>query len=154
MQYSICLKIANALYGDQQRLEFSEKYLPFSERFVDPKVEDLASYLFNDDSIKHFWAVLDYESNVEIGYILITNLPHYNAIGYSIDVNYSNKGVMKKALRLVLDEILERQIQMPLNVYTDINNAASINLLDALHFELKDIEDDPILGTLKHYTWG
>ncbi len=158
--YQTCLAIANALYGDQQRIDFSERYLPENQKFENPKVLDAAKYLFEDDSIIHFWSVMDDSSAKEIGYILITNLPHHNAIGYSIDVNYANQGIMKKALKSMLNQIVELNIKLPLHVYTNKNNLPSIKLLKSLKFNFVEIVEDPPgieeefkLGTLKHFAW-
>jgi RimJ/RimL family protein N-acetyltransferase len=148
-----CKRIAQSLYGSIQKIEFTEKYVPEIERFEEPKVEVVSNYLNQDPSIKHLWAILDDNSKLEIGYILIADLPHENSIGYSIDVNYSNKGIMAKSLKLVLQEINLLNLPHPINVHTLIENEPSNRLLIRLGFTFHGKITDQIVGEHNLYSW-
>jgi RimJ/RimL family protein N-acetyltransferase len=151
--FDTCYKIAQSLYGDKSRIEFTERYVPEIERFEEPKIEVVTNYLNKDASIKHLWAIQDDTSSNEIGYILIADLPHENSIGYSIDVNYSNHGIMSKSLKQVLDSISNSDFVRPIHVHTLIENEPSNRLLRSLGFRFNGIIKDDIIGEHNHYSW-
>ena len=151
--YEVCTRISDTLYGNQEKIDFTEKYVPEIEKFDEPKVKEVTKYLNEDPSILHLWAVVDDFSKKEIGYILIANLPHFHSIGYSIDVNYSNKGIMSTSLALVLKEIKDMNLHRPINVHTLIENEPSNRLLNKLGFIFNGTITDDIIGQHNHYTW-
>ena len=149
----VCNRISEALFGSQEKIDFTEKHVPEIERFDEPKVESVSKYLDQDPSILHLWAIVDDNSKKEIGYILIANLPHFHSIGFSIDVDYSNRGIMSKSLALVLNEIDNMKLMRPINVHTMIENEPSNRLLQKLGFTFNGAISDDIIGQHNHYTW-
>ena len=125
----ILQQISNAVFGDKQEIEFSEMYIPDGGRVPNPKSENFTNFLIHGPKL--LWAVK--EGDIVIGFVLIADLPHVNSIGFSINSNYANKGIMRKAWKEICSS---PDVRYPLYGSTSQNNVSANKLLLSCGFEL------------------
>lgn len=127
----ILQQISNSVFGDKQEIEFSELYIPISGRVPNPKSENFTNFLIHGPNL--LWAVK--EGDIVIGFILIADLPHDNSIGFSINSNYANRGIMKRAWEEICNS---PDVRYPLYGGTSQNNVSANKLLLSCGFELHE----------------
>jgi len=127
-QHALLLEIANAVFGDAQKIGFMEEFVPPGGRAPSPKVQNFADFLINYP--KCLWAVRF--NNIVVGFILIADMPHRNSIGFGIDFNYKEKVIMKAAWALIS---LDKCIQYPLYGSTSTRNIGAQKFLTSIGFK-------------------
>lgn len=115
-------QISNAVFGDNLKAEFTERYVPDRGKVPGSKVQNFSSFLQRMPTC--LWA-LRYQGTV-VGFILIGDIPHANSIGFGIDVNYANMGILSEALVQIRKSDC---IIYPLYAYTSARNKAAECLL-------------------------
>jgi hypothetical protein len=124
---SVLEAVSNVIFGSQIESEFSEKYVPSMFRVPNPKVSNFTKFLINVP--KCFWVVY-YEETI-VGFVLISDSPHPNSIGFSINSKFAQKGVISAAWDLIKSSPC---INYPLYARTSQRNFAAMKLLDKLGF--------------------
>ena len=88
--------MAQAVYGTAEDAAFTEEFVPPAGRVPAPKVASFAGFM--QRAPQCLWAVYSDDSQSEVvGFILIGNQPHPNAIGFGIKKSFAGKGIMRKA---------------------------------------------------------
>jgi RimJ/RimL family protein N-acetyltransferase len=119
--------VSNAIFGSQSESEFSEKFVPNTGRVPNPKVSNFTTFLIKFP--KCLWVV--YFDEIVVGFILISDLPHPNSIGFSINSKFSRMGIISSAWELIKSSPC---IQYPLYACTSQRNIAALKLLVKLGF--------------------
>lgn len=125
--------ISNAIYETTEDAEFNDAFVPVQARPPQNQTTNFSRFLLN--GTKALWSIhTSSEKNEDdiIGFILIADLPHKNAIGFGLKKEFSNRGIMKKACKEVL---ASENVIFPINAYTAAINESSIKLLSHLDFE-------------------
>ncbi|GMU87260.1 MAG: hypothetical protein AMXMBFR48_25010 [Ignavibacteriales bacterium] len=130
-QKDLIRRIAEAVYDSEEKISFMEEFVPPGGRVPHPQAELFAQYLSMDP--RQLWAV-SYKKQV-VGFILIADIPHRNAVGFGIDCRYANCGIMSHAFTLIKSS---PEIRFPLYGYTSQRNIAVHRLLKKLGFLLTD----------------
>lgn len=125
----ILQQISNSVFGDRQEIEFSELYIPIGGRVPNPKSENFTNFLIYGPNL--LWAIK--EDNDVIGFALIADSPHNNAIGFGINSNHANQGIMKKVWKEICNN---PAVRYPLYGYTSKRNLPANRLLESCGFEL------------------
>jgi hypothetical protein len=125
----IVKQISNAVFGEISEIEFSELFIPKGGRVPNPKVENFANLIIHGPNC--LWAIKEVDSIV--GFVLIADLPHENSIGFSINSNYANQGIMRTAWKEICSN---PAIRYPLYGSTSQNNVSAKKLLLSCGFEL------------------
>ena len=71
----LIFQISNAVFGDIDKIKFSDNFVPLQGRVPEPKVQMFSSFLMNIPQC--LWAVR--YNNIVVGFILISNMPHQNS---------------------------------------------------------------------------
>jgi hypothetical protein len=121
--------VSKAIFGSQSESEFSEKNVPNIGKVPNPKVTNFTTYLIKYP--KCLWVVY-YEETV-VGFILISDYPPLNSIGFSINSNFSRKGIISSAWALIKSSPC---IQLPLYAHTSKRNIVAQKLLKKLGFRI------------------
>ena len=119
--------VSVAIFGSQKESEFSEQFVPSIGRVPNPKVSNFTNFLINVP--KCFW-VIYYEGTV-VGFVLISDLPHRNSIGFSINSKFVRMGIISSAWELIKSSPC---IKYPLYASTSHRNLAALGLLEKLGF--------------------
>jgi hypothetical protein len=127
LQSELVLQISNAVFGDIDKISFSERFVPLMARVPEPKVQNFSNFLINFP--KHLWAIR--YNNIVVGFILISDNPHNNSIGFGIDIHYTRLNISYNAWQLIKSDIL---IKYPLNAYTSQKNVCANNFLTKIGF--------------------
>ena len=127
-------EIANSVFGSVEQSAFSEEFIPVRCRVPNPKSEHFANFLLNSPRL--LWAI-QYNSTT-VGFILIGDIPHRNAIGISINSEYSSKGIALEAFNQIKSH---PEICFPLFGYTSIRNINAQKFMERIGFkrELENI---------------
>ena len=67
-----------------------------------------------------------------VGFVLISDLPHRNSIGFSINSKFARKGIMSSAWKLIKHSPC---INYPFYASTSQRNFAALRLLEKLGFQ-------------------
>jgi RimJ/RimL family protein N-acetyltransferase len=127
--FPLLSEIAEACFGDNDKANFSEEFVPPGGKVPAPKAENFVRFLGSRPKL--LWAI---QHNAKtVGFILISDIPYQNSIGFGIDVNYAGKGIVTEAFNQIK---CHEQIIYPLYGYTSVNNTRANNLLTKLGFEL------------------
>jgi RimJ/RimL family protein N-acetyltransferase len=92
-----------------------------------PKVSNFTTFLINIP--KCLWVVY-YEETV-VGFILISDSPHRNSIGFSINLKFTRMGIISSAWELIKSSPC---INYPIYAVTSQRNNAALRLLEKLGF--------------------
>lgn len=124
-------RIGNAVFTTADDFAFIHEYVPMGARV--PSAMAFAN--FAATNTRSLAGVIDDDQMV--GFILISDTPHRNAIGFGIKRDFANQGIMTEALRLFFDSNgnENNEIIFPLNAYTSVRNTASQRLLERSGFE-------------------
>ena len=115
--------IAAAVFGDQEKINFMEEFLPITNRIRDPKDLRFSNYLHSN--YKLLWAIR-YNDEI-VGFISIDDFPHFNSIGFGINVNFAKKGIVSAAWQLAKSF---EQINYPLYAGTSQRNIPANKFLE------------------------
>ena len=135
-------QISNAVFGDIDKIKFSEKFVPLQARVPEPKVQMFSSFLVNIPQC--LWAVRF--NNIVVGFILISNIPNKHSIGFGIDVNYARLGIISFAWSLIR---FDNCIKYPLYAFTSQNNDAA-NLFLSNNGFIRSAENPNFMGELSY----
>jgi hypothetical protein len=138
-------EVAEACFGNDVKANFMEEFVPKGGRVPGLKTQSFAGFLLNAPEL--LWAI-QFDGQT-VGFITVSDLPHLNAIGFGIDVEYSGKGIVAEAFEQVK---CSEQIKYPLFGYTSENNEKAVKLLEKLGFEKDgkiDYEGEPSLKFVK-----
>lgn len=142
-QKQLIYEIADAVYGSAEKISFMEEFVPPGGRVPHPQAEWFAQYLSLHPKL--LWAV-GYKKQI-VGFILIADVPHHNAIGFGIDCRYANCGIMSHAFTMIKSS---PEIRFPLYGYTSQRNIAVHRLLKKSGFRQADeslvFEGEPAFG--------
>ena len=131
--------ISEAVFGDEEKINFMEEFLPINGRIPNPKVLRFSNYLHSH--FKLLWAI---RNNDEIvGFISIDDLPHFNAIGFGINVHFAKKGIVSAAWQLAKSF---EKINYPLNAYTSQRNISANKFIERNGFTFEcelDFQGEP-----------
>jgi hypothetical protein len=128
-------EIAVAIYGTPEKAGFAEEFIPPGGIVPHVKVDNFKNYLEYGPNL--LWAVRHDEKVV--GFILIGDMPHNNAIGFSIDMSYANQGISSAAFQLIINN---PAIRYPLNAFTSCRNVSSRRFLEKNNFYLVSNNND------------
>jgi len=120
-------EIADAVFGSEEQIAFSDEFVPLGGRVPNPKSQNFARYLLNVPRL--LWAV-KYE-NITVGFILIHDQPHQNAMGISINSNYSRRGIATEAFNLIKNQL---EMTYPVFGYTSIRNISAQRFMEKIGF--------------------
>ena len=120
-------EIVEATYGNNQKIDFIEEFVPQERRVPEPKVSEFKSFLMT--GAKLLWAVKYNEKTV--GFILVVDMLHNNSIGFGINVEYSNKGICSQAFDQVINS---PSINFPLYGVTSKRNSGAKRLMRKVGF--------------------
>lgn len=142
-QKDLLRRIAEAVYDSGEKISFIEEFVPPGGRVPTPQAERFAQNLAIFP--RQLWAV-SYKKQV-VGFILIADIPHRNAVGFGIDCCYARRGIMSHAFNLIKNS---PEIRFPLYGYTSQRNIAVHRLLKKLGFVQTDesvvFEGEPSFG--------
>ena len=141
---NILESVSNAIFGSQTESEFSEQFVPSTYKVPNPKGSNFTTYLINVP--KCFWVVY-YEDTI-VGFVLISDLPHKNSIGFSINSKFAQKGIISSAWELIKSSPC---INYPLYARTSQRNFASLKLLEKLGF--RNTNEDFLFGDVPSFTF-
>lgn len=131
--------ISQAVFGDAEKINFMEEFIPINGKVPNPKVLRFSNYLLNH--IKLLWAIR-YDNEI-VGFISIDDLPHFNAIGFGINIHFAKKRIITTAWELAKSS---DKINYPLYAYTSQRNIAANTFLlrNGFNFECElDFEGEP-----------
>jgi predicted acetyltransferase len=120
--------VSNAIFGSTIEIEFSEQFIPSRGKVPIPKVSNFTTYLINVP--KYFWVV--YYEEIIVGFVLISDFPHQNSIGFGINYKFAQMGIISSAWELIK---FNQCIEYPLYAITSKRNTAALNLLKKLGFQ-------------------
>lgn len=125
-------EISRAIFGSAESADFAEEYVPHSARVPYPKADQFSQFLLRYP--KCLWAVFENDKKERVaGFVLISDLPHINSVGFGINPDYAGKGIMLLAWNeIILNS--EQCISFPLNAYTSQRNKPAIRFLDKIGF--------------------
>lgn len=141
---NILESVSKAIFGSQIESEFSEQFVPSRFRVPNPKVSNFTSFLMNGP--KCFWVI--YHEETIVGFILISDRPHKNSIGFSINSEFAQKGIISSAWELIKSSPC---INYPLYAKTSKRNIPSLRLLEKLGF--RNINEDFLFGDEPSFTF-
>ena len=121
-------EIANSVFGSDEKAAFSEEFVPVRCRVPYPKSEQFANYLLNSPRL--LWAI-QYD-NTTVGFILIGDIPHRNAMGISINHKYSRRGVASEAFSQIKSH---PEISYPVFGYTSVRNINAQKFMESIGFK-------------------
>jgi RimJ/RimL family protein N-acetyltransferase len=121
-------EIADSVFGSSEQAAFSEEFVPEGCRVPNPKSQNFARFLLNVPKL--LWAIR-YE-NRTVGFILIQDMPHRNAMGIIINSVYSKKGIALEAFNQIKSH---PEIIYPIFGYTSIRNINAQRFMERLGFE-------------------
>lgn len=125
-------EISGAIFGSAESADFAEKYVPYNARVPYPKADQFSQFLLHYP--KCLWAVFENDKKVRVvGFILVSDLPHYNSAGIGINPDYSGKGIMLQAWNEIILNA-DQCILFPLNAYTSERNEPAIRFLEKTGF--------------------
>lgn len=127
--FPLLTEIAEACFGDNDKVNFSEEFVPPRGKVPAPKADNFVRFLVSDPKL--LWAI-QYNGKT-VGFILISDIPHNNSIGFGIDVNYAGKGIVPEAFNQIK---CNEKIQYPLEGYTSQENTRANKLMIKLGFKL------------------
>jgi hypothetical protein len=139
-------EVAGACFGIDVKANFMEEFVPEGGRVPGLKTQSFAEYLINFPKL--LW-VIQFEGKT-VGFITVSDLPHSNAIGFGIDVEYSGKGIIADAFEQIK---CSEQIKYPLFGYTSENNEKAVKLMEKLGFEADSeivFEEEPSIKFVKN----
>ena len=123
--------ISEAVFGDVEKINFMEEFLPINGRIPNPKVLRFSNYLHSH--IKLLWAIR-YNDEI-VGFISIDDLPHFNAIGFGINVHFAKKGIVSAAWQLAKSsEKINSLLGLP---SPQISTCFFFSLLAFINFKIK-----------------
>jgi RimJ/RimL family protein N-acetyltransferase len=120
-------EIADSVYGSIEQAAYSEEFIPERGRVQIPKNKIFANFLLS--SPKLLWAI-QYD-NTTVGFILIGDMPHHNAMGISINSEYSRKGIATEAFNQIKTH---PEISYPVFGYTSVRNVNAQGFLERIGF--------------------
>lgn len=124
-------QIATAVYGTPEDTAFMEEFIPPRGRVPELKIPNFSGFLTSYPTC--LWAVFSDDLQKEVvGFILIANKPHPNAIGFGIKKAFSRKGIMHKAWEEIKTQPC---INYPLYGYTSKRNTAAIDFMESCGFD-------------------
>jgi hypothetical protein len=123
-------EVAEACFGNDEKANFMEEFVPEGGRVPGLKTQSFAEYLINFPKL--LW-VIQFDGKT-VGFITVSDLPHPNAVGFGIDVEYSGKGIVAEAFEQVK---CSEQIKYPLFGYTSENNEKAVKLMEKLEIDYK-----------------
>lgn len=121
-------EIADSVFGTVEQSTFSEEFVPLRCRVPSPKSQNFERFLFNVPKL--LWAI-QYE-NRTVGFILIQDMPHRNAMGISINSEYSGKGVATEAFNQIKSHL---EISFPVFGYTSVRNKNAQRFMERIGFK-------------------
>jgi RimJ/RimL family protein N-acetyltransferase len=121
-------EITEAIFGNPTEIAFSEEHIPVNGRVPFPKKEKFKGYLLDFPEL--LWAIQF--NGKTIGFLLVSDMPFKNAVGFSINSAYSKKGVATTAFELAK---AEGRFTYSLYGYTSVNNIPAQRLLIRCGFE-------------------
>jgi RimJ/RimL family protein N-acetyltransferase len=121
-------EIANSVFGSEEKAAFSEEFVPVRCRVPKPKSEQFANYLLNSPRL--LWAIQFNKTTV--GFILIGDMPHRNAMGISINHEYYRKGVASEAFSQIKSH---SEISYPVFGYTSVRNINAQRFMESIGFK-------------------
>lgn len=119
--------IANAVFGNVEQANFSEEFVPEAGRVPNPKKRNFANFLLNGPKL--LWAI-QYDDKT-VGFIIIQDMPYPNAVGISINSDYSGKGIASEAFKQIKSN---SRVVFPLFGYTSVRNIKAQSLMEKLGF--------------------
>ena len=133
-QKALINQIGNVVFGTIESAKFAEEFIPEGGRLPSPKSQNFSKFLINYPTC--LWAVYtDMTKSALAGFILISNLPHDNAIGFGLNPEFKGKGLMSRAW----EEIKTNEcVKFPLNAYTSVRNKGAISFLEKNGFNFKE----------------
>jgi RimJ/RimL family protein N-acetyltransferase len=128
-------EVAHAVFGTPEKSAFMEQFVPRFGQVPEPKVDNFTNFLVHGPNC--LWVV--YYSNEQkekqvVGFILIADMPFRNSIGFGIDLDFANMGIMTRAWHII-EKGNNPCIVYPLYGYTSTRNESAIALLTKLGFE-------------------
>ena len=136
-------KIAEAIFGTPEDINFAEEFVPPDGKTQNPKVATFVEFLTNYTN--HLWGIFsDDNPKIPLGFILIADMPHTNSIGFCIKRNFARKGLMRQAWEEIKNSSEWGNITFPLYGSTSQRNAASNQFLTNIGF--KFIEETNFAG--------
>jgi len=119
-----------------------KKNFPYADYQVIKSIDGI-EYFFKRMMDKHlktslFWMICDKKTDIPYGHISAWNVDFdENSIefGYSIYPEYRNLGIMKEALKAVMEYCIKDLKFSKLDIWTDKDNIASIKLAEALDYK-------------------
>jgi RimJ/RimL family protein N-acetyltransferase len=121
-------EISEAVFGTDEQSYFSEEFVPVRCRVPEPKVQVFSNFLINQ--AKLLWAV-QFDGKT-VGFILISDLPHSNSVGFSIHSDYARKGICSTAFDLIRNA---PEILFPLYGATSTRNVNAQLFMEKQGFE-------------------
>lgn len=120
--------IANAIYGNEDEVKFTEEYIPLNGRVPAPKVANFANYLIRGPRL--LWVIKS--GATIVGFILVSDTPFQNALGIGINSQYARRGVISQALNQIK---YNKEMRYPLCGYTSERNIPAQKTVKKLGFE-------------------
>jgi RimJ/RimL family protein N-acetyltransferase len=125
---SIINEIANSVFGTDVQAAFSEEFVPMRCRVPNPKSVHFANFISN--SPKLLWAIQ--YNKITVGFIIIGDMPHSNAMGIIINSEYSGKGIASEAFNQIRTH---PEICYPIFGYTSIRNINAQKFMERIGFK-------------------
>lgn len=145
-------EIAIACFGTNEQACFMEKFIPEGAKIPVPKAANFEKFLSNE--VKHLWAVYDGAINNKIvGFILISDIFHPNALGVGMNVDHAKKGLMRQAWEEIEPHFSEVSVTLPLNGYTSCRNRAANAFMLGIGFALMREQLDFMREPSNHYSY-
>ena len=136
-------KIAEAIFGTPEDINFAEEFVPPDGKTQNPKVATFVEFLTNYTN--HLWGIFsDDNPKIPLGFILIADMPHPNSIGFCIKRNFARKGLMRQAWEEIRQSSQWQEIDFPLFGQTSQRNTAANQFLTNIGF--KFIEETNFAG--------
>ena len=120
-------EISEVVFGNEEQANFAEEFVPVRCRVPNPKTTFFTNFLIKGPRL--LWAI-QYNGKT-VGFILIGDSPHNNAIGFSINSEYSNKKITSDAFEMIRHH---GEIAYPLYGYTSTRNVSAQRFMEKVGF--------------------
>ena len=107
-----------------------------------------------DENESLYWAICLKDTNILVGTICLFNFSEENMaaeIGYELQPNYQNRGIMNESLHAVIEFSSSILKLKSINALVHRHNDSSIKLLEKNSFEIEPERDDPEKSKLVVY---
>ena len=128
-------ELAERIYGDAASVSFNEKYIPPAGRVPGQGADRVARFCSFLQHVPRCLVII-YEDGKCCGFILLSDNPFNNSVGFGIHPLFARKGIMSRAWQLLQEQCT--CFVFPLYGYTSQLNTPARTFMERHGFQLLD----------------